>query len=293
MQLTPWQHTAREGFTLRGWHTRPSGKPLLHFLHGNGFCGRVYEPMLKQLSADFDLWLCDIQGHGDSDHGGPFVGWNRNAELALEAFQKHGQAFHDAPHYAVGHSFGGVLTALILCERKQPFASAVLLDPVLFTPAMIMGLSMAELTGVAKLTPMARAALRRRKHWPSRDEAFASLHGRGTYKGWSDEALRAFVDHALKDTADGGVELKCRRGREAEIFSSAPERLWGRLGRVRVPTLVLHAKHTYPFVSESVARWQLINDAIEAQEVEGGHCFMQERPEEAAEKIRLHLLGRP
>ncbi|NUL20695.1 alpha/beta hydrolase, partial [Agrobacterium tumefaciens] len=74
MQLIPWSHSTSAGFTLRGWHGQPSGKPLLHFLHGNGFCGRTYTPLLQALAEDFDLWLCDIQGHGDSDHGGRFLG---------------------------------------------------------------------------------------------------------------------------------------------------------------------------------------------------------------------------
>ena len=68
MQLIAWSHSCSAGFTLRGWRSEPSGKPLLHFLHGNGFCGRAYEPMLRHLARDFDLWLCDVQGHGDSDH---------------------------------------------------------------------------------------------------------------------------------------------------------------------------------------------------------------------------------
>ncbi len=75
MSLSPWSHSCSAGFTLRGWRSEPSGKPLLHFLHGNGFCGRTYEPMLRLLAEDFDLWLCDIQGHGESDHGGRFHGW--------------------------------------------------------------------------------------------------------------------------------------------------------------------------------------------------------------------------
>ncbi len=57
MHLLPWSHSCSAGFTLRGWHTPPSGKPLLHFLHGNGYCGRVYEPLLALLAEDFDLWL--------------------------------------------------------------------------------------------------------------------------------------------------------------------------------------------------------------------------------------------
>ncbi|MDE2595167.1 MAG: alpha/beta fold hydrolase, partial [Burkholderiales bacterium] len=154
-----WSHPLpEEGLTLRGWYTPPTGKPLIHFLHGNGFCGRTYEPMLRHLAQDFDLWLSDIQGHGDSDRGERFLGWNRNADLALQAFRAQGQMFNGVPQFAVGHSFGGVLTSLLLAERQQPFQRAVLLDPVLFSPAMLMGMSMVSLVGVGKLTPLAKAA---------------------------------------------------------------------------------------------------------------------------------------
>ena len=51
MNLQPWAYTTSVQITLRGWHSIPSGKPVLHFLHGNGLCGRVYEPMLERLSA--------------------------------------------------------------------------------------------------------------------------------------------------------------------------------------------------------------------------------------------------
>lgn len=43
MQLIPWSHDCSEGFTLRGWRSPASGKPLLHFLHGNGFCCLAYQ----------------------------------------------------------------------------------------------------------------------------------------------------------------------------------------------------------------------------------------------------------
>lgn len=289
MQLIPWSHPTSAGFTLRGWHSVPSGRPLLHFLHGNGFCGRTYEPMLSHLAEHFDLWLCDAQGHGDSDHGGKFVGWNRNADLAVEALKAEGQAFAGVPWLAAGHSFGGVLTSLIVAERPSLFRSAVLLDPVLFTPSMLLGASVAELTGVMRHTPLARQARARRDHWHSRDEARANLTGRGTYKGWAPEAMDAFLTHALADAEDG-VRLKCRPSREAEIFGSMPDRLWSLLARVRTPVHVLHAEHTFPFVSESAARWTQLNDQVSAQQVPGGHCFMQEHPADAARRVAEHLL---
>lgn len=251
----------------------------------------MYEPMLGILAHDFDLWLSDVQGHGDSDHGGRFVGWNRSADIAMEALQQQGAAFKDVPKCAVGHSFGGVLTGLILGEYRDQFKRAVLLDPVLLTPTMLMGMSVAEMTGISAQTPLARQARGRRKHWDSRDEAFEQLRGRGVYKGWVDEALRAYVNHALKNSPDGGVELKCRRSRESEIFSTAPDRMWSLLGRVRTPTLVLHATRTFPFLKESIARWQMVNGLVQALQVPGHHCFMQEHPEATAHQVADFLLN--
>ncbi|GAB3373114.1 hypothetical protein GCM10027514_07610 [Azotobacter armeniacus] len=136
------------GFTLRGWHNAPSGRPLLHSLHGNGLCGRTCEPLLRVLVAAFDLWLCDVQGHDDSDHGGRVQGWNRTAELALEAFQAGRGRFGEVSRYACGHCFGRVLSCLILAREPLLFRRAVLLDPALFGRAMIGALGFSELFGL-------------------------------------------------------------------------------------------------------------------------------------------------
>jgi len=291
VQLQPWSHSSSAGFTLRGWHSQPSGKPLLHFLHGNGFCGRTYEPLLTHLTQHFDLWLCDIQGHGDSDHGGRFLGWNRNAELAVEAFEAGRGIFGEVPRYACGHSFGGVLTSLILAREPALFQRAVLLDPVIFTPTMVGVMAFSEALGLHRRTTMAKKALGRRASWASREAAFKGLHNRGIYRGWTEPALQAFVDHALRELPDGSVELKCRPSREAEIFSSYPRRLWSSLSRVRTPTHILHGEHSYPFVARSVARWCAINPHVSARVVPGGHCFMQEDPDAAAQRAVDFLLG--
>lgn len=290
MQLIAWSHSCSAGFTLRGWRSEPSGKPLLHFLHGNGFCGRAYEPMLKHLARDFDLWLCDVQGHGDSDHGGRFHGWNRNAEMAVEAFEAGRGGYGEVPRYACGHSFGGVLSSLILARHPQLFERAALLDPVLFTPAMIGVMALSEVLGLHERRAMAQKARARRSQWPDRAAAYAGLHGRGIFKGWTDEALWAYVENAIK-AVDGGVELKCRPSREAEIFSSFPKRLWPSLAKVSTPTLVLFGERTYLFVPKAVARWCAQNTHVGGQSVAGGHCFMQEYPQDSAERVARFLLG--
>jgi pimeloyl-ACP methyl ester carboxylesterase len=289
MILERWEHLSPVvGVTLRGWHTPATGKPLLHFLHGNGFCGRTYEPLLAALAADFDLWLSDAPGHGDSDAPARFPGWNACALAALEAFQAHAGQFGDVPRLAAGHSFGGVLTALMLAEAGQPFRRAVLLDPVLFPPPMLLAMQV----GLGRLNPLAKASLRRRRSWPDRAAAAQALRGRGTYKDWTEDALHAFAAHALRDEADGSVALKCAPELEATIFSSAPRGLWAAVANIETPTLILHGHDTMPFVARAARQAARRRpQAIRAAEMQGGHCFMQQHPADAAARVRAHLLG--
>ncbi len=296
LTLQPWTHASPvTGTTLHGWRSAPSGRPLLHFLHGNGFCGRVYEPLLQLLARDFDLWLCDAPGHGDSEATSRFLGWNRCAEAALEAFQASRAPYGDVPAMAVGHSFGGVQTALLLGTAGQPFSRAVLLDPVLFPPPMLLAARLMGRTGTGLVNPLARATKRRRPSWPSREHARQALRGRGTYRGWTEPALDAFVAHALRDSPDGPtgqVQLKCSPALESTIFSTMPERLWSRLRRIAVPTLLLHGDTTMPFVKTGCARAHAHNAPhVHVQVTAGGHCFMQEHPEDTAARVRAHLLG--
>jgi len=232
-----------------------------------------------------------VQGHGDSDHGGRFHGWNRSAELAVEAFEALRAPFGEVPRFALGHSFGGVLTSLILARHPELFRRAVLLDPVLFSPAMIGVMALSDVVGLAQRNTLASKARKRRRQWPDRAGAHAALHGRGMFRGWDEAAFAAYIEHALKDV-EGGVELKCRPSREAEIFGSYPRRLWPSLAKVSTPTEVIHGVHTYPFVARSVARWCASNAHVRSQVVPGGHCFMQERPADSAARAADFLLQR-
>ena len=293
MKLQSWTHHTSAGFTLRGHHSPPSGRPVLHFLHGNGLSSLTYAPMLRHLSEHFDLFLSDVQGHGDSDHGSRFRGWNHAAEMAAEAWLAHAPRFGAVPVHASGHSFGSVLTCLMLAHHPQTFSRAVLLDPVLFTPAMIGMMALSDLVGLASRNKLAAKARTRRHHWPDRAAAHAGLHGRGVFRGWSEDSFQAYIDHALRDVPGGGVELKCRPTREAEIFASYPRRLWSSLARIEQPVLALHGRDTFAFARRSVTRWAAGKANVKCVQVEGGHCFMLEHPQATAERVAAFLLDRP
>src|SRR5690606_13655011 len=139
----------------------------------------------------------------------------QNAELAVEAFVAGCPRFGNVPRYAFGHSFGGVLTSLFLSAHPQLFERAVLLDPELFPRRL---LPLRNLLGPQLRTPMADADRRRRTHVQDAEEAYARLKGRGVFRGWEEEAMRAHVLSALREEPGHGVTLTCPPEREAAIF---------------------------------------------------------------------------
>jgi len=51
-QFVPWSCDVGNGVVFRGGQMPRTGKPVLHFAHGNGFSGLVYRELLARLEQD-------------------------------------------------------------------------------------------------------------------------------------------------------------------------------------------------------------------------------------------------
>lgn len=191
----------------------------------------------------------------------------------------------------MGHSFGCVLSALMLAMAPGQFQRAMLLDPVLFPPGMMKVVALSDVLGLFRHNALARKARNRQAAWTDRTAAHAPLRGRGGFEGWTAEALQAYVDFGLKPGAQGGVELTCSTAREADIYATHPRRLWSMLSTVQTPVRMEHGERTFPFVVRSARHWQRVNAAVKVERVPGGHCCMQQDPERSAQRIKAFLLG--
>lgn len=288
--LEPWSFQIKTDFSLRGWRTRFSGKPVIVFLHGNGFSGLTYKPMLDLLAEDFDLIIPDLPGHGDSGLGNEFNVWNDTAKFMSSVLNNLSHQIQaTTPIFGLGHSYGGVITGLMAGSDEKRFKKTMLLDPVIFSKGMISVMGVSDLFGMLENTPLAKKARSRVTTWATREEAFEYFHDRGAFKGWSEEALQAYVDNALADCEEG-VTLKCPTSVESKIFGSYPKKLWSNLSKVNAPCKILVAQNSFPFIARSVEKLSQLR-AYSAETVEGGHCFMQENPEMAAEHIKQWFLG--
>jgi pimeloyl-ACP methyl ester carboxylesterase len=285
-----WTYPITEELHLRGReYLRHSNRPLIHFMHGNGFSAMTYWPLLSKLHETYDLCLHDAQGHGDSDDGVAFPGWNVTAERMATVVQHRRKQWGKRPIIGMGHSFGGVITLLAAAHYPQLFDALILLDPVIFPRFLGWLMAVGEFTGLSRYTPMASRARRRTARWSSYEEAWDYFYQRGIFRGWSEEALEAYIRFALLTHPDGSLSLKCPPWMEAAIFQSRPHGLWKAIADLQVPTHIIYGKNTYPFIEPSVQAAVQGNKMITAQSILGGHCFMQQDPQLTKIRIVEHL----
>lgn len=285
MKLQPIEQTNSDGLTVRGWRTNRRNLPLVVFLHGNGFCAGVYMPMHKYLAEHFDLLLLDLPGHGKSDALNPFAGWNNTAEIMHQVVSNNRPA-DDVPVYGLGHSLGGVLTLLNACRHGASYDSLVLLDPILFPGSMLFSMRTIGLLGLtSRVHPLVGPTLRRKKSWLDSGQALDYLRQRQIFKRWSEDSLASFVEHALQEDSNGGVELRCDPELEAHYFSSLPDGLWTSIKNLSCKTTILMGEESFPFAVRAAQTAKEKNKNITLEMVQGGHCFMQEQPEKIAGQI--------
>ncbi|WP_051362040.1 alpha/beta fold hydrolase [Solimonas soli] len=275
LQLAAWQSAAGDGPVLRG--RRHDGPPLtLHFLHGNGFCGGVYWPLLRHFVADYGLFCHDLEGHGASDAASRFSGTPRIAARIPQIIAD--QGLQAGQLIGIGHSYGAAQTVQVAAAHPELFRALVLLDPILLPNRFYLA---TRIAAALRRNPLSRAARRRRDRWVSRQAAWDRLHDRGIYQDWTDEAFGCFIDHATRDEPmpGGGVErvLCCPKWLEAEIFDH-PVYPWPALRRLRCPVLFVHGDASYPFMPMAAHKARRLLPSLQLEIVHGGHCFMQEDP---------------
>jgi pimeloyl-ACP methyl ester carboxylesterase len=289
VELKPWAYTTATGITLRGVETPITGKPMVHFIHGTGFNGMVYWPMLRHLLPHVDLVMTNAQGHGGSDNGEKFLGWKMNAVMIHEALlHKKKQWRDDVPVIGMGHSFGAIITMLVANHSPAVFDRLLLLDPI-FLPPMLSALSgIFRHTGLVQKTPMVKMTRKRRAHWPDRAAAHASLHQRGVFRGWHDDAFNAYLEHALYER-DDGIHLLTPPDLEADVFAGYASGMSRVIRALQQPCHMIRGDRTFPYVKTGLDRACRLNKRVTQETVPGGHCFMQQHPQ-AVGKIVLERL---
>lgn len=200
--------------------------------HANGFCAAVFAPLVESLGAHRCISY-DARAHGRSSRGSADMAWEGHRDDVL--------AVHDSfalrRPVGVGHSMGGA--ALLLAEQLRPgtFAALWLYEPIVFP---------GEFTGVDE-NPLERKALRRRRRFASRQDAFANFAAKPPLSELSARCLAAYVTYGFRAVDDcdepGGIVLACTPEDEAAGYRMGPRHgAWDHLGEVRCPVVVLRGR---------------------------------------------------
>ncbi len=266
--------------------------PVLHIMPANGFPPQTYLPMLRRLTDLRAVCLPPRSLWGDQLPPAGYRDWSADADDLLAGLET--QDLRGI--VAVGHSLGGIISLLALLKMPSRFRALIMLDPVILPQEALDMFGRAWDEGAVADLPLVRGALRRRKHFDSRDEAYARFREKQVFADWDEATLRLYVEHGLKPQTDAdGYELDWSIEWEAHYFSTVYRGIWKVLPKLNglAPTLMLRASHSTTFPEQSRDRARSLLPDVDIHEMKGqGHLFPQAAPQETARVIGEWLQSR-
>jgi len=268
----------------------PADAALIHIAPANSFPPQTYGPMLRSLTDRYRaicfppraLW-------GDQTPPRELREWHDLADDLLDAFDtwKMGEII------LVGHSFGGIASMLATIKDPERFRALVMLDPVILSRESLDWLKTATEDNALDQTPLVRGALRRRRVFESREQAFHRFRNRPHFADWSDEALRLYVDHGLRERSNkAGYELAWPVEWEVYYYSTVYGRIWEDLPKLEglLPVLIIRGGASDTFDQSGQEAVQRLVPSVTISVIERrGHLFPQSAPDETGGLIRSWL----
>ena len=242
-------------------------------VHAAGFCATALWPMaqdaVQSLHGGAALGV-DLRGHGlSSAPPGETWSWDH---FALDVLNALDALSVDRP-IGFGHSLGGA--ALLLAEAMRPGTFGAL---YCYEPVVLLSGDPAPLA-----RSMAEAARRRRRRFPSRDDARQAFGEKPPMDRFDDGSLRGYLEGGLIAEA-GGVRLACDAEHEARIYEAVPSSTaWEGLGSIRCPVMLACGSAPGPTDGRAMATVAERIPTATVEVMEGlGHFGPMERPKEVS-----------
>lgn len=250
----------------------------LHFAHANGFPAASYQKLFNGLPGNFEVLALDKFGHSPRFP----ISSNWSNQVAELIHYVEGSA--TAPVYAVGHSFGAVISYMAVCSRPELFNGLIMLDPPIITGFSRLMFKVLKSTPlIDRLTPAGKTD-RRCRSWAKNADIAAYFKVRGLFKNMDDDCVQDYVK-AVTELNGGHYILSFDTDIEANIFRKVPHNINHYYGQLKTPALLITGEDT------TVCVPRLIGPFVRANQLEhkifagGGHMFPLEQPTEVAKVI--------
>jgi len=256
-------------------------KEIIHFAHGNGFPSSCYKQLLGGLEGDYEVKFIDRIGHNPLF---PITeNWHFLVDEVIDSIKKQSSK----PVIAIGHSLGGVLSAVACVEHPEYFKAVILLDSPLLGKFKSNMIRLAKSLGIIDRVTPARRTKSRRQYWQDKESLIQYLKSRQLFKTFDERCLNDYIDFGL-DLKQDGYYLRFDKHIEYLIYRTLPHQLPQYRGQLTKPAAVIYGEH-----SDIVGRQDIKNMRKNYQMksfcIKGGHMFPMEYPDIAAEKIKLAI----
>lgn len=256
-----------------------TSEAVIHFAHANGFPAGSYQALFNALPAHWQNISLPMFGHSPRF---PVVdNWRHQVDELIEHVIQHAQG---KPVYAIGHSFGGVVSFMAACEAPEHFAGLIMLDPPLVAGASRYVFQLAKKTPlIDRLTPAKLTRVRRRQ-WPVETNLVEYFSQRALFKDMDKRCVRDYVN-AVTKMHNGHWQLTFEPEVETALFRHIPHNLHQYRGRLQCPALLMTGSGSRVCAPNRYKPFIRYNPHIAHTTFHGGHMFPLERPEALAERL--------
>ena len=252
-------------------------KPLINFVHANGFPAGSYKTFLHYFSNDYRTVAHPQFGHNPNfpiHHE-----WRYLVDELINYIKEQNE-----PVICVGHSFGGVISFLAACKQPELFKGLIMLDPPAMTGIMSFVLKLVRNTAyIDKITPAGKAKVRR-SHWPVDTDLARMFKQRQLFKNFDPRCLQDYTQSGITQR-NNRLELTFDAQAETEIFRNIPTYLSRLKNKLQVPAALIYGESSDLYPRYFFKRFARQNDKIKLHSIPGGHMFPLEHPEETATLI--------
>ena len=194
MERKTYTNTAGEDFSYLA-HESHGSKFNFVFFHATGFNAETYQIFFDKLINCFgnqvSIYALDQRGHGlsnaKSDHT-QLKSW--------DIFIDDGKEFIDSIEGSVicsGHSMGSIVAAKISSLNPKKVSHLFMIEPVLYGPLESLKFRFMSMIKYNRGLSIADGAAKRRKEFPSLEDAVTSYTGRGAFTTWTKDWILNYL----------------------------------------------------------------------------------------------------
>lgn len=252
-------------------------KPLMNFVHANGFPAGSYQTFFNYFSEDYNVVAKEKYGHNPNFpiHNS----WQYLVDELIVYLKE-----QDQPVICIGHSFGGVISFIAACQQPSLFKGLIMLDPPAITGVMSWLIKLVKNTSyIDKLTPAGQSK-KRRGHWPADTDLNKLFKQRHLFKSFDERCLNDYTQSAMAIN-NNRLELTFDAQVETEIFRNMPTHLSSFKNKLTTPAALIYGESSDLSPKLFFKRFVKNNKKITLHSIAGGHMFPLEHPMETAALI--------